>query len=123
VVPLDKLRTIVHNYNMNEAKPIDVEHSNVFEKWLKKLKDPQARARINDRIRRLKKGNPGDSKSFGDIVEMRIDYAAGYRLYYKEFNKKIIVMLCGGDKTKQQEDIDKARKIAKVYEKEYKHEN
>ena len=108
---------------MNESKPIDVEHSNVFEKWLKKLKDPQARARINDRIRRLRKGNPGDCKSFGDIVEMRIDYATGYRLYYKDFNKKIIIMLCGGDKAKQQEDIDKARKIAKIYEKERKHEN
>ena len=54
---------------------------------------------------------------------MRIDYAIGYRLYCKEFNKKIIIMLCGGDKTKQQEDIDKARKIAKLYEKEYGNEN
>jgi putative addiction module killer protein len=51
----------------------------------------------------------------GDISEMRIDYGTGYRVYYIEIGKKLIVLLCGGDKTTQEADIKKARKIANEY--------
>ena len=109
---------------MNEAKPIDVERSDVFEKWYKKLNDIQARARILDRIIRLGQGNPGKADTIGEgCSEMIIDYGPGYRVYFKQFGKKIVVLLCGGDKRKQQADIEKAHKIAKLYEKEYGNEN
>jgi putative addiction module killer protein len=93
-----------------------IRRSSVFKKWIKKLTDERARFRINARIRRLEDGNPGDVKPAGEgISEMRIDYGCGYRVYYKEFGKEIILLLCGGDKTTQQEDIKNAKKIAAEY--------
>jgi putative addiction module killer protein len=95
---------------------MSIRRSSVFKKWLKKLKDARARFRINARIRRLENGNPGDVEPAGEgISEMRIDYGPGYRLYYKEVGKEIILLLCGGDKTTQQEDIKNAKKIAAAY--------
>ncbi|GMO38738.1 MAG: type II toxin-antitoxin system RelE/ParE family toxin [Termitinemataceae bacterium] len=86
-----------------------------FEKWLKKLKDTNAKARILTRIDRLVEGNPGDHRFLGDISELRIDYGPGYRVYYKDTGKEIIILLCGGDKSTQQTDIDAARNIAANY--------
>ena len=81
------------------------------------LRDSQAQHRILARIRRLAMGNPGDVKPAGEgISEMRIDYGPGYRVYYKDTGKEIIILLCGGDKRTQQEDIAEARKIARTYE-------
>jgi putative addiction module killer protein len=54
----------------------------------------------------------------GDISELRIDYGPGYRVYYKDTGREIIILLCGGDKTTQQADIAEARKIAQLYEEE-----
>jgi len=94
-----------------------VRKSSVFKKWIRKLKDARARYRINARIRRLEDENPGDVEPAGEgISEMRIDYGPGYRVYYKEVIKEIIVLLCGGDKTTQQEDIKEAKKIAATYD-------
>jgi putative addiction module killer protein len=91
----------------------------VFDKWLKKLRDDEATARIIARVKRLAEGNPGDVKPAGEgISEMRIDYGPGYRVYYKETGKEIIILLCGGDKRTQQADIAEARKIARLYERE-----
>jgi putative addiction module killer protein len=96
-----------------------IRRSSVYITWLKKLRDPQARARIVTRIKRLEKGNPGDVGPVGEgISEMRIDYGPGYRVYYKDTGKEIIILLCGGDKTTQNTDIANARKIARLYEKE-----
>jgi putative addiction module killer protein len=92
--------------------------SSVYKKWIKKLNDENARHRINARVERLKQGNPGDHRFLGDISEMRIDYGPGYRVYYKEIRQEFIILLCGGDKTTQDEDIDKAREILKDYEEE-----
>jgi putative addiction module killer protein len=76
---------------------------------------PDAKARILARIRRLAEGNPGDVKPAGEgISEMRIDYGPGYRMYYKNTGKEIIILLCGGDKTTQQADIDRAKKLAQM---------
>jgi putative addiction module killer protein len=83
-----------------------------FNKWLKKLRNPEARVRINVRIKRLGEGNPGDHRFLGDISELRIDYGPGYRVYYKDAGKEIVVLLCGGDKATQQADIARARQIA-----------
>jgi putative addiction module killer protein len=92
-----------------------------FDKWFNRLRDPEAKARILSRLKRLVEGNPGDVKPAGEgISEMRIDYGPGYRVYYKttagcqDAGKEIIILLCGGDKTTQQADIDRARKIAKM---------
>ena len=61
-------------------------------------------------------GNPGDSRFLGDISELRIDYGPGYRVYYKDTGREIIILLCGGNKSTQQADIAKARQIALHYE-------
>ena len=80
------------------------------------MKDARAIFRINARIKRLENGNPGDVEPVGEgISEMRIDYGSGYRIYYKEVRKEIILLLCDGNKTTQQEDIKSAKKIAAAY--------
>jgi putative addiction module killer protein len=83
-----------------------------LQKWLQNLRDPQARARIYNRVKRLAEGNPGDNRFLGDISEMRIDYGPGYRIYFKDTGKEIILLLCGGDKSTQQSDSVMAREIA-----------
>ena len=96
----------------------EIRRSSVYIKWLKKLRDAEAKARIIARTKRLALGNPGDSRFLGDISELRIDYGTGYRIYYKDTGKEIIILLCGGDKSTQQQDIINARKIARLYEEE-----
>ena len=92
-----------------------VRKTSVYKKWIKDLRDNQARYRILTRIRRLEEGNPGDVKPAGEgISEMRIDYGVGYRVYYKDIGKEIIILLCGGDKTTQQDDISRAKQIANL---------
>jgi putative addiction module killer protein len=82
---------------------------------MKHLRDSRAKFRIYARVNRLAKGNPGDVKPAGEgISEMRIDYGPGYRVYYKDTGKEIIILLCGGDKTTQDADIINAKKIAKM---------
>jgi putative addiction module killer protein len=83
-----------------------------FDRWLQKLRDSKAAARILTRIKRLSEGNPGDSRFLGEISELRIDHGPGYRVYYKDTGNEIILLLCGGDKTTQQADITRARQIA-----------
>src|SRR5271170_3822480 len=84
-----------------------------FAKWLKKLKDAQARFRIVDRLDRLAAGNPGNSRSVGaGVVELKIDYGPGYRVYYVERGATLTVVLCGGDKSSQNDDIRHAKLIA-----------
>ena len=96
-----------------------VRESSVYKKWSESLRDERARYRINARIRRLEEGNPGDVKPAGEgISEMRIDYGPGYRVYYKDTGREIIILLCGGDKRTQQADIAEAKKIARTYEEE-----
>jgi putative addiction module killer protein len=93
-----------------------IRESSVYKKWIRNLRDERARYRINARIERLKQGNPGDVKPAGEgVSEMRIDYGPGYRVYYKDTGKEIIILLCGGDKTAQEEDIKQAKKIAAIF--------
>jgi len=97
----------------------EIRRSNVFVKWFNKLRDDRAVAKILERVKRLAEGNPGDVKPAGEgVSEMRIDYGPGYRVYYKDTGREIIILLCGGDKRTQQSDIDEAKKIARLYDKE-----
>ena len=97
----------------------EVRRSSEFIQWLKNLRDSRAREHIYRRIKRLAEGNPGDVKPIGEgCSEMRIDYGPGYRVYYKDTGKEIIVLLCGGDKRTQKTDIENAKKIARIFEEE-----
>tara|TARA_R110002111_G_scaffold256228_1_gene323260 strand:+ start:140 stop:463 length:324 start_codon:yes stop_codon:yes gene_type:complete len=90
-----------------------IEKTTEFDKWLKKLKDFKAKAKILLRIQKLETDEHfGDCKTVGDgIREMRINFAKGYRIYFKEKDGKVIVLLIGGDKSTQQKDIEKAKEI------------
>jgi putative addiction module killer protein len=77
--------------------------------WLGALPDRQAKARIVVRVNRMAGGNLGDVKPVGDGVwEARIDYGPGYRLYYAQAGRRLILLLIGGDKRTEQSDIAKA---------------
>ncbi len=93
---------------------IEVRQTEVFAKWLRKLRDPDARARIQIRIRRLSLGNFGDVKLLGDGVgELRNDYGPGYRVYFVQIGSILVLLLAGGTKKTQDADIVKAKKLAK----------
>lgn len=81
-----------------------------FEQWISRLKDSKTRARIFRRIERVALGNYGDCKSVGSgVLELRLAFGAGYRVYFAEENGVAIILLVGGDKSTQQTDIDKAK--------------
>lgn len=70
-----------------------------FEEWLNNLRDRQARARIRKRLDRVAFGNLGDVKSVGaGVMELRITYGSGYRIYFSQVDDRIVLLLCGGDK-------------------------
>lgn len=96
----------------------DLAQTAEFAKWLKRLKDIDARARINVRLKRIAlTGNLGDTKPVGDgVYELCVDYGPGYRVYYSQRGKEILLLLIGGDKSSQQKDIEKAKKINSEYE-------
>ena len=81
---------------------------------MRNLKDARGAARIQVRLDRLVNGNPGDARPVGHgISELRIDVGPGYRVYYQHRGDALIVLLCGGDKSTQTKDIEKAHEIAK----------
>jgi len=93
---------------------IQVEVTDEFDKWLRRLRDLQAKERILERIRRLRDGNAGDVKPVGKgVSEMRISYGPGYRLYFTQRGKALILLLCGGDKSSQKADIARAMAMVK----------
>ena len=88
-----------------------------FHDWLEGLRDKQTRRRIINRISRMQGGNYGDVAPVGEgVSELRLFFGAGYRVYFGEDNQHIVVILCGGDKSTQSDDIARA----KMYWKEYK---
>lgn len=92
---------------------IEIRQTEDFIKWFEKLKDKNARAKIAVRIRRVSLGNFGDVKSVGGgISEMRINYGSGYRVYFTQRGSQLIILLAGGDKTTQANDIKKAKQLA-----------
>jgi len=88
-----------------------------FEDWLDALNDKRAVARVLARLARVRQGNLGDCKSVGEgLSELRVDYGAGYRIYFGQQSKTLVVLLCGGDKRTQDRDIC----LAKQYWHEFK---
>lgn len=86
-------------------------------RYLRKLRDMQAKTRILQAIQRMTGGNFGDHKSVGDGVwEQRIHYGPGYRVYYCEEGSRVVLLLCAGDKTTQDGDVKRAQAYKKSYE-------
>ncbi len=84
-----------------------------FTTWLDGLKDSKVRGAIAERIKRLAFGLLGDFKAIGDgVIELRIDFGAGRRLYYIQFGRQIVVLLAGGSKRTQKKDIKRAKALA-----------
>ena len=94
----------------------NIRETDEYKKWFAGLRDERAKSRIDMRVKRLSGGNPGDHRFLGDISEMKIDYGPGYRVYYKDTGKIIYVLLCGGDKSTQSKDIEKAKELAQNLE-------
>jgi len=93
---------------------IEIGQTEVYSKWFKGLRDRQAQARINIRIRRLTLGNPGDVKPVGEgVSELRIDYGPGYRLYFVQQGQTVVFLLAGGDKHTQERDTKTALDLAR----------
>jgi putative addiction module killer protein len=91
--------------------------SDTFDAWLRSLRDRQAKARIEVRIRRLSLDNPGQYRALkNSINELKIDYGPGYRVYYTFRNQTLVLLLCGGDKSTQDQDIKTALRILKQWE-------
>lgn len=92
---------------------MEIRKTEAYAKWFDGLSDLRARARILVRIERLAAGNPGDVKSVGGgVSEMRIDYGPGYRVYYKKHGREVVILLAGGDKRSQANDIQAALQLA-----------
>jgi len=92
---------------------IEIRRTRIFSDWLDGLRDRDARARIQIRLDRLALGNPGDVKPVGDgVSELRIAYGPGYRVYFVQRGKVLVILLCGGDKSSQSRDIATAKAIA-----------
>jgi len=93
---------------------VEIRQTDVFAAWFAGLRDRKARARITTRIRRLSLDNPGDVKPVGGgVSEMRIDYGPGYRVYFIGRGEALVILLCGGDKRRQDRDIARALELAK----------
>ena len=94
----------------------EVIQTDAYSRWFARLRDRQAKLRINDRIRRLLLGNPGDVGPVGEgVSELRIDYGPGYRVYYLHRGDTLVVLLAGGDKDSQSRDIQRAIELARDY--------
>lgn len=103
---------------------VEILTTQVFDRWLRKLKDRQARLRIVERIDRLAHGNPGDTKTVGQGVwELRLTYGPGYRVSYLQDGDKLVLLLCGGDKSTQQTDINRAHELADEWHQEDGNDN
>ena len=95
---------------------IEFKQTETFRKWRIRLKDERIRALIASRLDRLAFGNPGDVKPVGHgISELRIDHGPGYRVYYKRHGNTIILLLCGGTKSTQANDIKTAKRLAEEW--------
>jgi putative addiction module killer protein len=98
---------------------IEVRQTEIYAKWFGSLRDRQARARIDVRIRRLSVGNFGDIKPVGEgFSEMSIDYGPGYRIYVAQSGRELVILLAGGDKRSQTADIKTAKRLWRAFKEE-----
>ena len=94
-----------------------VEATETYRDWINALKDRTGRARIQVRVDRLIHGNPGDHRNLTDgVTELKIDVGPGYRVYYMQRGTRILLLLAGGDKSTQQNDIDLAIDLARTFQ-------
>jgi len=94
--------------------PYTVIVSETCRRWLRALRDRQAQARIAVRLDRVAEGNFGDHRSVGQgVSELRTNVAQGYRVYYTVRDQTVVLLLCGGDKASQQQDIHRAQQMAR----------
>lgn len=94
---------------------MEIRQTEVYAAWFANLRDRQARARIDVRIRRLSLGNPGDVRPVsGGVSELRIDYGPGYRVYFVQRGATLVILLVGGDKRTQEQDIQTAQELARA---------
>jgi putative addiction module killer protein len=92
---------------------IEVRQTEEFARWLKSLRDPKAAARIAQRVVRVQSGLLGDVKPVGEgVSELRIDYGPGYRLYFVQRGRTLVILLCGGNKGTQARDIRRAKELS-----------
>ncbi len=93
---------------------IELRKTDRFANWLDALPDIRARARVQARLDRLAEGNPGDVKPVGEgVSELRIDYGPGYRVYFRVRGRAIVILLAGGTKRTQPQDIKVALRLAR----------
>jgi putative addiction module killer protein len=98
---------------------IEFKQTETFRKWRLRLRDERAKALIASRLDRLAFGNAGDVRPVGQgISELRIDHGPGYRVYFLRRGEEIIILLCGGDKDTQENDIKTAKRLAKEWREE-----
>ncbi len=94
-----------------------LQQTDAFEKWLAGLGDKKSKARILARLASVKLGNLGDHKAIaGGLRELRIHTGPGYRLYFVQRQSAVILLLCGGSKSTQTRDIERAKRLLKVIE-------
>ena len=93
---------------------VEIHQTEAYTHWFRRLRDRQARVRIDNRIRRMSLGNLGDVRPVGEgVSEVRIDYGPGYRVYFMQRGETLIVLLAGGDKDSQARDIRRAQELAR----------
>jgi putative addiction module killer protein len=96
----------------------EIKQTATFAKWERKLKDPMARVQIAARIARIESGLMGDVSPVGEgVSELRIHCGPGYRVYFTQQGSRIILLLCGGDKSSQHGDIETAKALARKWRK------
>lgn len=99
---------------------LELKQTETFRHWRSKLRDTKARALIASRLDRLAYGHVGDAAPVGDgISELRIHYGPGYRIYFRQRGKTLLILLCGGDKNSQAKDIKAAKQISDEWSDEH----
>lgn len=92
---------------------MEIRETDFFMRWFEALADKTAKARIQARLNRARAGNLGDIKAVGDgVSEFRIDHGPGYRVYFMQRGRTLIILLAGGDKSTQDRDIRQAKQLA-----------
>ncbi|KQU64919.1 type II toxin-antitoxin system RelE/ParE family toxin [Aminobacter aganoensis] len=91
----------------------EVRQTDIFREWIDGLRDVAARRKIAQRVVRLEAGLFGDVKFFDGIGELRVDFGPGYRVYFVQRGRILVILLCGGDKSSQGRDIKRALELAK----------
>lgn len=96
---------------------LEVRQTPQYLEWIRGLRNALTRKRIEARVFRLAQGNPGDHRNLtGGVTEMRLDFGPGWRVYFTQRGTTIVVLLCGGDKSSQDRDVQLALQLAKELE-------